>query len=259
MTKVRVIATLLFRGINLVKGRSFDDGRTVGTPLQAINVFNMREVDELVLLDIGASRTGRGPDVAEVATWSQECFVPLSVGGGITHVGQIEQLLKAGADKVVINSGAYGSPQLVKEASDFFGNQCITAGIDFKRALSGEFVCWSRCGAVETGRSIADHARALEQSGAGEILLTSIVRDGTIEGYEHDAIAAVANAVSIPVIASGGASSYQDMLQAVQSGASAVSAGAIYLFTEATPKGAKLYLREHGVPVRFPKPQGLGA
>jgi cyclase len=251
MIKVRVVATLLFRGINLVKGRSFDDGRTVGTPLQAINVFNMREIDELLLLDIGASRAGRGPDVGEVETWSQECFVPLSVGGGVTRVNQIEQLLKAGADKVVINSGAYTHPHVVKEASESFGAQCITAGIDFKKDASGKFLCWSRCGQVETGRDMVDHARWLEQQGAGEILLTSIMRDGTIEGYEIDAIATVTEAVKIPVIAAGGASSYQDMLLAVQHGASAVSAGALYLFTQATPKEAKLRLHANGIPVRF--------
>jgi cyclase len=257
MIKVRVVATLLFRGINLVKGRSFDDGRTVGTPLQAINVFNMREIDELVLLDIGASRAGRGPDVAEVEIWSQECFVPLSVGGGITNVNQIEQLLKAGADKVVINSGAFTYPQVVKEASESFGAQCITAGIDFKKDAAGKFLCWSRCGQVETSRDMVDHARWLEQQGAGEILLTSIMRDGTIEGYEIDAITAVAEAVTIPVIAAGGAKSYDDMLAAVQHGASAVSAGALYLFTQATPKEAKLHLYANGIPVRFV--QGLAA
>lgn len=251
MTKVRVIATLLFRGINLVKGRAFDDGRTVGTPLQAINVFNLREIDELVLLDIGASRVGRGPDVTEVETWSQECFVPLSVGGGITSVVQIENLLKAGADKVVINSGAYGHPRLISEASSNFGAQCIVGGIDFRRDSSDKFLCWSHCARVATPYGIVEQARRLEQEGAGEILLTSIDRDGMLNGYELDAVAAVAEAVRIPVIAAGGASSYADMFAAIRKGASAVSAGALYLFTQATPNEAKKYLREKGVPVRI--------
>ena len=253
MTKIRVIATLLFRGINLVKGRGFDAGRTVGTPLQAINVFNLREIDELVLLDVGASRAGRGPDIVEVETWSQECFVPLSVGGGITNLGQIEALLKAGADKVVINSGAYVQKSLIREASDSFGAQCITVGIDFKRNAAGEFICWRQCGRVDTGRSIVQHAKHLEQSGAGEILLTSIPRDGTIEGYELDAVQAVAGAVTIPVIAAGGAQSYADMFEAIRCGASAVSAGALYQFTQATPKEAKQYLHAQGIPVRLPR------
>jgi imidazole glycerol-phosphate synthase subunit HisF len=253
MTKIRVIATLLFRGINLVKGRGFDDGRTVGTPLQAINVFNLREVDELLLLDVGASRAGRAPDIVEVETWSQECFVPLSVGGGITNLSQIEALLRAGADKVVINSGAYIHKRLIREASESFGAQCITAGIDFRRNAAGDFVCWRQCGQIDTGRSIAEHARHLEQSGAGEILLTSISRDGTLEGYELDAVQTVADAVTIPVIAAGGAQSYADMFEAIRRGASAVSAGALYQFTQATPKEAKQYLRAQGIPVRLPR------
>jgi cyclase len=164
-------------------------------------------------------------------------------------------LLKAGADKVVINTGAYKQPGLIKEASDMFGAQCITAGIDFRRdARSGAFTCWSGCATEETGRTIVDHARWLEEQGAGEIFLTSIERDGTIEGYEIEAIAEVAAAVRIPVIASGGAKSYDDMLDAVKRGASAVSAGALYLFTQATPKEAKMHMRAAGVPVRLPQP-----
>jgi imidazole glycerol-phosphate synthase subunit HisF len=250
MLKTRVIPTLLMREVNLVKGPAFDSWRAVGAPMQSVKVFNRREVDELVLLDIAATPAGRGPDIDMVASLAQECFVPLTVGGGITHLDQIRQLLLAGADKVSINSAAYDAPELITESSEAYGAQCIVAAIDYRNHTDGTRECFTRCGTVATGLDAVARAVELERLGAGEIQLTCIERDSMMEGYDLATIAAVSAAVSIPVIASGGAGSYAHMEEAVKAGASAVSAASIYLFTQATPLEAKAHLAAAGIPVR---------
>lgn len=250
MLKTRVIPTLLIRDVNLVKGPAFDSWRAVGSPMQAVKVFNRRDVDELVLLDIAATPDGRGPDIAAFATLAQECFVPLTIGGGITRLEQIRDLLRAGADKVAINTAGYVDPGLIGAAADQFGAQCVVAAIDYRTGADGRRRCYARCGTEDRDRDLVDWARDVEQLGAGEILLTSIERDGMMTGYDVEGIAAVAAAVTIPVIASGGAGSYADLASAVAAGASAVSAASIYLFTQATPLEAKEHLASVGIPVR---------
>jgi cyclase len=250
MLKTRVIPTLLMRDVNLVKGPAFDSWRAVGAPMQSVKVFNRRDVDELILLDIAATPARRGPDISMVATLAQECFVPLTVGGGITELDQIRQLLLAGADKVSINSAAYDTPELITFASQAYGAQCIVAAIDFRTNADGSRECYSHCGTQPTGRDIVSWAKQLEDLGAGEIQLTCIERDSMMNGYDLEAITEVSQAVSIPVIASGGAGSYEDLEQAVKAGASAVSASSIYLFTQATPLEAKAHLSAAGIPVR---------
>lgn len=250
MLKTRVIPTLLMRDVNLVKGPAFDSWRAVGSPMQAVKVFNRRDVDELVLLDIAATPDGRGPDVRAIATLAQECFVPLTIGGGITNVDQIRALLRVGADKVAINTAAYSDPDLIAAAADLFGAQCVVAAIDYRTDPAGRRECFTRCGTVATGRDVVEWAGEVERLGAGEILLTAIERDGMMTGYDLETIAAVAAAVSIPVIASGGAGNYIDLESAIRAGASAVSAASIYLFTQATPLEAKAHLASVSIPVR---------
>lgn len=250
MLKVRVIPTLLMREVNLVKGPAFDSWRAVGAPMQSVKVFNRRDVDELVLLDIAATPGGRGPDVAIVATLARECFVPLTVGGGVTSTNQIRDLLRAGADKVSINTAAYSDQDLISQAADAFGSQCVVAAIDYRTHPDGRRECFSRCGTQPTGRDPVEWAVELERRGAGEVQVTSIERDSGMEGYDLTTLRDVAEAVSIPVIASGGAGSYEDMAAAVRAGASAVSAASIYLFTQATPLQAKAHLASVGIPVR---------
>ena len=250
MLKVRVIPTLLVREVNLVKGPAFDSWRAVGSPMQSVKVFNRRDVDELMLLDIGATPAGRGPDLDMIATLAQECFVPLTVGGGISDLETIRKLLQVGADKVAINTAAYAYPGLITEASDRFGAQCVVAAIDYRIHDDGRKECFSHGGTVATGLDPLDWAREMERRGAGEILLTAIQRDGLMEGYDLPTIAAAAEAVSIPVIASGGAAGYADLEAAVRAGASAVSAASLYLFTPATPLEAKAHLAAAGIPVR---------
>ncbi len=251
MLKVRVIPTLLWKGVGLVKGIGFDSWRRVGPVLPAVKVYNTREVDELILVDITASPGGSSPDCESIAEFSNECFVPLTAGGGITHIDQIKQLLRAGADKISINSAAYTQPELVREAANHFGAQCIVASIDARRHDDGRYECFSLCGSRAMGKEPGEWARQLEDLGAGEILITSIERDGSMQGYDLELIERVVRAVNVPVIASGGAGTYEHMRQAVQqAGASAVAAASIFHFTEQTPAEAKKYLAAAGIPVR---------
>lgn len=251
MLKVRVIPTLLWKGFGLVKGEGFDSWRQVGTVMPSIKVYNARDVDELILLDITASEEDREPDYDSIEEFASECFVPLTYGGGVNDLAIIRKVLLSGADKVAINTVAYTKPGLVKEAAYKFGSQCIVASIDVKKSKNGQYECYSHCGTNATGRNPVEWAQTIEALGAGELLLSSIDRDGTMQGYDNELIQRVSSAVSIPVIASGGAGNYDHMLQALEKGrATAVAAASIFHFTEQTPAEAKRYLAQHGIPVR---------
>jgi cyclase len=249
--KVRVIPTLLWKGFGLVKGVGFNSWRRVGSVLPALKVYNSRDVDELVLLDITASVEDHAPDCESVADFSDECSVPLTVGGGVADVDHIVRLLRAGADKVGVNTAALLKPEFVNQASHQFGAQCIVASIDARRAEDGSYTVFSHCGTRATHREPVAWARELADRGAGEILLTSIDRDGTLSGYDLQLVERVVRAVDIPVIASGGAGDYLHMVQAInEAGASAVAAASMFHFTELTPAGAKQALSAAGIPVR---------
>lgn len=251
MLKTRIIPTLLWKDFGLVKGVGFDSWRRVGTVLPAIKVYNTRDVDELILVDITATGEGREPDYESVAEFAAECFVPLTVGGGIRHIDHIRDLLRAGADKVSINSATYDQPGLVREAASRFGAQCIVGSIDARRLPDGRLVCVSHSGSRATTHHPAAWARELEALGAGEILITAVERDGTMTGYDLDLLRQVSAAVRIPVIASGGAGSYGDLLAAIrEGGASAVAAASIFHFTQQTPLEARRYLASQGIAVR---------
>jgi cyclase len=213
----------------LVKGRQFKPDRVVGHVLQAARVHQARGVDELIILDVGATPNGRGPDFEAVRELTTDCFMPITIGGGVRSVADVEQLLRAGADKVAIKTAMHIVPEVAKAV----GCQALVVAID-----------------CEDSQAALRDAVAAEQNGAGEILLTSIDREGTMEGYDIDLIRTVSNAVSIPVIAHGGCSGPEDMLKAIEAGASAVAAGALFQFTEHTPRSCALYLREHGIEVR---------
>lgn len=250
MLKVRVIPTLLWKDFGLVKGIGFDSWRRVGPVLPAVKVYNSRDVDELVIVDITATALSAIPDHESVEDFSAECAVPLAVGGGIADLAQIAALLQSGADKVAINSAAFSNPALIGAAAARFGAQCVVASIDVRRNEKGRYECFSHCGTRATGRDAVAWAREMAERGAGEILLTSIDRDGTMTGYDLDLIARTSHAVQVPVIASGGAGTYEHMVEAVRAGASAVAAASIFHFTEQTPAGAKQALDTAGFPVR---------
>jgi imidazole glycerol-phosphate synthase subunit HisF len=249
MLKVRVIPTLLWKNPGLVKGVRFDSWRRVGTMLPAVKVYNARDVDELIVLDINANQETRAADDQWVRSFAPFCFVPLTVGGGINSADQIAGLLRAGADKVSIGTAAYDNPDLLDEAARRFGSQCIVISVDVTRD-GGELACVSRSGKQRIARDPVDWAREVTSRGAGEILLTSVERDGTMDGYDVDLIAQIADAVDVPLIASGGAGNYRHMVEAIQAGASAVAAASMFHFTEQTPAGAKKALAEAGIPVR---------
>lgn len=242
---VRIIPTLLYRGTTLVKGRQFRSWRSVGHVQQAARIHAMRGVDELCCLDIGATPDGRGPDFSLVEKLTEGNFTPITVGGGVRTVEDVKLLLRAGADKVSICSHAFHS-NIVREASSAFGRQAIVGVIDYSRGR-----VWSSCGHQEWPMNPVSFARMIEDDGAGELILTSIAREGTMEGYDLDMIKAVSEAVSIPVIAHGGCGTYAHMLEAIKAGASAVAAGAMFQFSDNTPRGAAEYLAAKGIEVRL--------
>jgi imidazole glycerol-phosphate synthase subunit HisF len=219
--------------------------------LPAVKVYNTRDVDELLLVDIMANLEGTAPDYESVHDFADECFVPFTVGGGITSTTHIQHLLRAGADKISINTAAYANPGLIDEAASRYGAQCVVASIDARCAPTGGFECYSHSGTTPTGKDPAAWAHELEDRGAGEILITSIDRDGTMDGYDLALIETIVCAVNVPVIASGGAGNYEHLRQAIQeAGASAVAAASIFHFTEQTPAAAKRYLAAAGIHVR---------
>lgn len=252
MLKTRIIPTLLYRDFGLVKGVGFDSWRHVGSAMQTVKVYNMREVDELVLLDITATAEERSPDFGAVDELADECFMPMTVGGGVRTLADVRGLLQVGADKVALCTAAVETPDLVRAASERFGAQCVVVSIDFRRLDSGRYDVCTHTGARATGLDPVELAAEVEGYGAGEILLQSVDRDGTMEGYDVELTRQVAEAVSIPVIASGGAGNYGHMAEVLLEGkASAVAAASIFHFTQQTPLEAKRVLAQRGIPVRL--------
>lgn len=252
MLKIRVMPTLLYKDYGLVKGVGFDSWRRTGSAMQQIKVYNMREVDELIFLDIAANTEGREPDYALIDDLADDCFMPMTVGGGIRTLDQARRILQVGADKVAINTGAVENPALITEIAERFGTQCVVVSIDYRQHADGRREVFTYSGKRPMGLEARTFAVEAQRRGAGEILLTSIERDGSFKGYDLDGIRTITSAVSIPVIASGGAGSYEHMRRAiVEGGASAVAAASIFHFTEQTPMESKRYLRDHGLVVRL--------
>ncbi len=247
-----MIPTLLFKDVGLVKGKGFDSWRRVGAALPAIKVYNLREVDELVFLDITATLEDRRPDFASVDEYADDCFMPLAVGGGIRAAEDVRKLLQVGSDKIVLNTEAVRAPEVIRTVAKTFGSQCVIVSIDARRRPDGSYEVYTHAGTRATGLDPVTHAKRAEEMGAGEILLTSIERDGTMSGYDLELIKLICGSVSIPVIASGGAGSMQDFVDAVTiGGASAVAAAAIFHFTQTTPLEVKHYMKGAGLNVRI--------
>jgi cyclase len=254
MLKVRVIPTLLIKDLTLVKGISFNSWRRIGSVLPAIKVYNQRDVDELILVDISANLSFEELDYDSINEYGQNCFVPLTVGGGINNFHQAQNLLRIGADKVTINTMSFMKPNIISEIAKRHGSQCLVVSIDARpKTNSCGWNCYSNSGTRNTGKDVVEWAKEVEDRGAGEILLTSIEKDGTLEGYDLKLMEKVANCIKIPVIASGGAGKYQDMIDVVcKCGVSAVAAASMFHFTEHTPLGAKLAMEKARIPVRKP-------
>lgn len=231
MLNHRVIPCLLLSNGGLVKTRKFKNGVYVGDPINAIRIFNEKEVDELVLLDIRASLEKRAPTYDLLKDIASECFMPLAYGGGITSIGQIKTLLRLGIEKVILNTALNRDPNFVREAVAIFGSQAITASIDVRRRLFGHHEVMTLSGTEPTRLDPLEAARKAEELGVGEILLTSIDAEGSMAGYDLGLLAKVSQSVDIPVIASGGAGKLEDFRSAVRDGyASAASAGSFFVF-----------------------------
>ena len=248
MLKTRVIPVLTIKDLRLVKSIRFGLYRNIGSYISAVKVFNARNVDEMIVLDFDASKNGMKPWL--ITQLTKECFMPLTIGGGIKTFKDIRTALKLGADKVTINTAAAQNPEFLNEASSRFGRQCIVASIDVKK-VAERFEVYSNNGKRQTGKSVKEWAKEVERRGAGEIFLTSIDRDGTMQGYDIELVKIVTRSVSIPVIASGGAGKLNHFVKVIkQGGASAVAAASIFQYTDITPNKVKDYLAKFNIGVR---------
>ena len=247
----RIIPCLDVKNGRVVKGTSFVRLRDAGDPVEVAAEYDRQGADELVFLDITASAQARGIMIDMVRRVAERIFIPLTVGGGIRTVQDFTGLLRAGADKVSVNSAALKNPKLISEAAEKFGSQCVVCAIDAKRLPGGGWTVYLNGGRVDTGRDAVAWAREAERLGAGEILLTSMDRDGVKNGYDLELTAAVSQSVSVPVIASGGAGKPEHFYDAFQIGkADAVLAASLFHFGELTIPELKRYLAARGVPVR---------
>ena len=231
MFRARVIPCLLLKGDGLVKTVRFKDPKYVGDPINAVKIFNEKEVDELIFLDITATPEGRTPSFDRVRDIASECFMPMCYGGGVRSQEHARQLFNLGVEKVALNTAAAETPALITELANAFGNQSIIVGVDVKRDWLGRPRVFTHCGTKNTGRAPVEYAREMEERGAGEILLNSVDRDGTMQGFDDELIREVTQAVHVPVVACGGAGSVAHLGAAVAAGASGVAAGSLFVFT----------------------------
>lgn len=249
--RVRVIPCLDVKDGRVVKGVNFVDLRDAGDPVEAARAYDAAGADELCFLDISASHEGRGTLLDIVAHTAEVCFMPLTVGGGVRSAEDARALLLAGADKVGVNSAAVARPELVAEIADRFGSQCVVASVDARRSANGGWEVFTHGGRTATGIDAVAHAIRLAELGAGELLVTSMDRDGTRDGYDIELTRAIADAVQVPVVASGGVGNLQHLVDGVTKGhASAVLAASIFHFGKATIAQAHGALAAAGLPVR---------
>jgi imidazole glycerol-phosphate synthase subunit HisF len=254
MLSKRIIACLDVRNGQVVKGVNFEGLRSAGDPAELARRYNAEGIDELVILDITATIEARRALADTIGRVARELFIPLAVGGGIRSEADAAAAVEAGADKVSLNTAALANPDLITRVAERYGSQAVVVAIDAKRAQPGssDFMVYGRSGQTSAGRDAVSWAREAEARGAGEILLTSIDRDGTKAGFDCEMTAAVSSAVSIPVIASGGAGSRDHFVDVFTAGrADAALAASIFHYAETSVRSLKMHLREHGIPVRL--------
>ena len=251
MLKTRVIPVLLLQDGLLKKPVQFKNPRTVANPMSVVRVFERRQVDELILLDIGLTIDHDDVDPDLVCSIAEELYIPFAFGGGIRSLETMREIIKAGAEKVVINTAAVETPTLITEGALLMGSQCIVVSIDAK--YNGDFYeVYTHSGSKPTGLNAVEWAKSVQDLGAGEILINSIQHEGMLQGYDIDLLKSITEAVTLPVIAAGGASQLNDFVKAVKDGgASAVAAGSIYHYTKITPNMVKGALRSASIPVRI--------
>ena len=252
MLKARIIPCLDVKDGRVVKGVNFVNLRDAGDPVESAKAYDKAGADELCFLDITASHENRGIILEVARKTAEACFMPLTVGGGVRRTEDIRKLLLAGADKVSINTAAVVEPELVRRAAAKFGSQCITVAVDAKRVRAGRWEVFTHGGRDATGLDAVAWARRMAEMGAGEILLTSMDRDGSRAGYDLDLTRAVVEAVPVPVIASGGVGNLDHLADGIQQGgADAVLAASIFHYGEYTVAQAKAHMAQRGIPVRL--------
>jgi cyclase len=252
MLKIRVIPCLDVKNGRVVKGVNFVDLIDAGDPVESAKAYDAAGADEVCFLDIAATVENRGTMYDVARRTAEQCFMPLTIGGGVRGPDDVRKLLLAGADKVSFNSAAVANPDVVSDSANRFGSQCIVVAIDAKTVSPGKWEIFTHGGSKSTGVDALQFAKLMESKGAGEILLTSMDRDGTKAGFNLPLTRAISDAVSIPVIASGGVGTLEHLVEGVKDGhASAVLAASIFHFGEYTIKEAKEYMHAAGIPVRL--------
>ena len=252
MLKNRIIPCLDVKGGRVVKGINFVDLIDAGDPVEQASIYNQNGADEICFLDITASSDKRDILLDTVKKTAECCFVPLTVGGGVRSIQDIRKLLLAGADKVSINTAAIKNPDLIKESANKFGSQCIVVAIDAKKAKDNTWEVFTHGGREPTQLNALEFAKLAQENGAGEILLTSMDRDGTKEGYDIELTKKISSSLNIPVIASGGVGNLEHLKDGIiKGGSSAVLAASIFHFGEYSIQEAKEYLKKENVPVRL--------
>ena len=252
MLKNRVIPCLDVKNGRVVKGINFVDLKDAGDPVEQASIYSNGGADEICFLDITASNENRNTIIDVVSKTAEKCFVPLTVGGGIRTIHNIRELLLAGADKVSINTAAVKDINFVRDASKKFGTQCMVVAVDAKKVSDKKWEIFTHGGRENTGIDAIDFSKQAEENGAGEILLTSMDKDGTKSGYDLELLKKITTSLSIPVIASGGAGKLEHLYEAIKNGgASAVLAASIFHYGEFTIKETKEYLKSKNVPIRL--------
>ncbi len=231
MIQARVIPALLLKGQGLVKTIKFKNPKYLGDPINVVRIFNDKEVDELVLLDITATPEKRGPHFEMLKNIASEAFIPLAYGGGIRTMDDVRTLLGIGIEKLILNTSAVENPALVHEIADHAGSQAVVVSMDVKKNFLGKYEIFTHCGQKKTGLDPVKHAVEMEKMGAGEIFVNSIDRDGMMQGYDIELVKKIADAVSVPVVACGGAGNLDHVAEVIKQGhASAAAAGSIFVF-----------------------------
>ena len=247
MIRPRVIPCLLLKNEGLVKTVKFKDPKYLGDPINIVRIFNDKEVDELIFLDILATVENRRPNFELLGKITSECFMPLGYGGGIRTLEDVKQLLSMGVEKIVLNTSAVENPTLIRAAADYAGSQAVVISMDIKKTLLGKYEMYTRGGKKGTGLDPVKFAVEMEKQGAGELFLNSIDRDGTMQGYDLELVRRVADSVTVPVVACGGAGNIQHLAEAIQAGASAAAAGSMFVFQGPL----------RGVLISYPAPEEL--
>ncbi|HTA62690.1 MAG TPA: AglZ/HisF2 family acetamidino modification protein [Bacteroidia bacterium] len=243
MLQVRFIPCLLLKGDALVKTVNFKKSKYIGDPINTVRIFNEKEVDELLFLDIDASPLNKEPNYTLLAEIASECFMPLGYGGGISNIEQVKKIFSIGVEKIAINSAAHSNPNLIKQIVDIYGSQAVIGVIDVKKSLFGKYEVVSKSATVKHKYSPAEWAKNLEKQGVGEILITSVDREGTWSGMDIELIKSITSIVNLPVIAHGGAGTIDNILEAVnKGGASAVAMGSMVVYQK----------KDMGVLINFP-------